>query len=51
MSRIGKTYPPFRQSRHALIETIVFLIVAAVLVYFVLFDGRWEWPPPWGIAR
>ncbi len=28
-------------------EWTCFLVVAAVLVYFIFFEGRWQWPPPW----
>ena len=28
-------------------EWILFLFIAAVLIYFIVFDARWEWPPPW----
>jgi len=44
MRPISKPYDPARRARA---EAIVFLVVVALLVYFVLFDGRWEWPPPW----
>jgi len=48
MSRIGKPYDPVRRARA---EAIVFLVLVALLLYFILFDGRWEWPAPWGMAR
>jgi hypothetical protein len=28
-------------------EQALLILIIAVLVYFIVFDGRWEWPPPW----